>query len=87
MRTSVEGDTFREDNSSYLPDLSLFGESWKAPFCPAVILSRKEQEGGRYSFRLIPLTTLTSEGAISLKAIGVDGLPASFSNLSPYVFD
>lgn len=86
MRTSVEGNTFREDNSSYLPNLSLSGESWKAPFRPAIILSRKVNEGGRYSFWLIPLTKLTPEGGLSLKEFGVDCLPGSLSNLSAYVF-
>ena len=86
MRTSVEGDTLREDNSSYLPNLSLSGESWKAPFRPAIILSRKVNEGGRYSFWLIPLTEQTHEGALSLKEFGVDYLPSSLSNLSAYVF-
>jgi hypothetical protein len=86
MRTSVEGNTFREENSSYFPNLSLSGESWKAPFRPAIILSRKVNEGGRYSFWLIPLTEQTREGALSLKEFGVDYLPDSLSNLSAYVF-
>ena len=75
MRTSIEGDTFREDNSSYLLNLSLSRESWKAPFRPAIILSRKVNEGGRYSFWLIPLTKLTPGGALSLKEFGLDYLP------------
>ena len=86
MQTSVEGNTFREDNSSYLPNPSVSGESWKAPFRPAIILSRKVNEGGRYSFWLIPLTKLTPEGGLSLKEFGVDCLPGSLSNLSAYVF-
>jgi len=86
MRTSVEGYTFREDNSCYRPDPSLSGGSWKAPFRPALILSRKAQEGGRCSFWLIPLTKRTPKGAISLKGIGVDDLPESLSKLSAYVF-
>jgi len=86
MQTSVEGHTFREDNSSYWPDLSVTGESWEAPFRPALILSRKAREGGRYSFWIVPLTKLTLEGALSLKENGVDGLPDSLSNLSAYVF-
>jgi len=86
MRTSVEGNTLREENSSYFPNLSLSGESWKAPFRPAIILSRKVNEGGHYSFWLIPLTNLTPEGALSLKEFGVDYLPGSLSNLYGYVF-
>ena len=86
MRTSVEGYTFRVDNSCYRPDPSLSEESWEAPFRPAVILTRKAQEGGRYSFWVIPLTKQTPEGAISLKGIGVDDLPESPSKLSAYVF-
>jgi len=86
MWTSVEGNTFREDNSSYLPNLPLSGESWKAPFRPAIILSRKVNEGGRYSFWLIPLTKITHKGGLLLKEFGVDCLPSSLSNLSAYVF-
>ena len=41
MPTSVEGDTLRKDNSSYLPNPSLSGESWRAPFRPAIVLKRK----------------------------------------------
>ena len=69
-----------------MPNLSLFGESWKAPFRPAIILSRKVNEKGRYSFRLIPLTNLTPGGVLSLKEFGVDYLPDFLSNLSAYVF-
>ena len=87
MRTSVEGHTLREDNSSYCPpDLSVTGEYWEAPFRPALILSRKACEGGRYSFWIVPLTKLTPEGASLLKENSVDGLPDSLSNISAYVF-
>jgi hypothetical protein len=70
-----------EDNS-YFPNLSLSGESWKAPFRPAIILSRKVNEGGCYSFWLIPLTKLTPVDALSLKEFGADYLTGSLSNLS-----
>ena len=86
MPTSVEGDTLRKDNSSYLPNPSLSGESWRAPFRPAIVLKRKVNEGGRLSFWLIPLTNPTPDGALSLKEFGVDYLPDSLSKLSAYVF-
>jgi hypothetical protein len=71
MQTSVEGNSLRKNNSSYL--------SWKAPFRPAIIVNRILNKGGR-------LTNLTPEGALSLKEFGVDYLPDSLSNLSAYVF-
>ena len=86
MPTSVEGDTLRKDNSSYLPNPSLSGESWRAPFRPAIVLKRKVNEGVCHSFWLIPLTNPTPDGALSLKEFGVDYLPDSLSNLSAYVF-
>jgi casein kinase I family protein HRR25 len=85
-QTSVEGYTLRDDNSAYWSDPSLSGESWKSPFRPAVILSSTEKEEGRYSFLVVPLTKLTPGGALSLKEIGVAGLPDSLSNLFAYVF-
>ncbi|KIM38474.1 hypothetical protein M413DRAFT_242165 [Hebeloma cylindrosporum] len=85
-QTSVEGYTLRDDNSSYWADPSLSGDSWKCLFRPAVILSTKGTEEGRYSFLIIPLTKLRPVDALSLKEIGVAGLPESLSNLSAYVF-
>ena len=84
-RTSVEGYTLAENNSSYLVDPTLSGEFWKCPFRPAVILSTSKKKEGRYTFLLVPLTTASLEGAISLKEIDI-GLPVSLSNLSAYVF-
>ena len=84
-RTSVEGYTLAENNSSYLVDPTLSGEFWKCPFRPAAILSTSKKKEGRYTFLLVPLTTASLEGAISLKEIDI-GLPVSLSNLSAYVF-
>ena len=84
-RTSVEGYTLSENNSSYLIDPTLSGEFWKCPYRPAVILSTNKKKEGRYAFLLVPLTTSSFEGAISLKEIGVT-LPSSLLNLSAYVF-
>jgi len=84
MRTSVEGHTLREDNSSYCPpDLSVTGEYWEAPFRPALILSRKACEGGRYSFWIVPLTKLTPEGASLLKEIVLMAYPILFRTFLP----
>ena len=82
-RISVEGYTLAENNSSYLVDPTLSGEFWKCPFCPAVILSTNKKKAGRYAFLLVPLTTSSLEGAVSLKEIDI-GLHASLSNLSAY---
>ena len=84
-RTSAEGYTLAENNSSYLVDPTLSGEFWKCPFRPAVILSTSKKKEGRYAFLLVPLTTASLEGAISLKEIDI-GLPSSLSNLSAYCF-
>jgi hypothetical protein len=84
-RTSVEGYTLAENNSSYFVDPTLSGEFWKCPFRPAVILSANKKREGRYAFFLVPLTTSPLEGAISLKEIDIS-LPSSLSNLSAYVF-
>ena len=86
LQTSVEGYTLRDDNSSYWPDLSLSEASWRIPFRPAVILSTTEKEEGRFSFLLVPLANGTPGDGLSLREIGVDGLPNSLSNLSAYVF-
>ena len=84
-RTSVEGYTLAENNTSYLVDPTLSGEFWKCPFRPAVILSTNKKKAGRYAFLLVSLTTSSLEDAISLKEIDI-GLPNSLSNLSAYVF-
>ena len=84
-RTSVEGYTLAENNSCYLIDSTLSEEFWKCPFHSAVILSINEKKEGCYAFLLIPLTTSSFEGVISLKEIGIT-LPSSLSNLSAYVF-
>jgi len=84
-RTSVEGYTLAENNSSYLVDPTLSGEFWECSFRPAVILSARKKKEGRYAFLLVPLTTASLEGAIPLNEIGV-GLPSSLLNLSAYVF-
>jgi hypothetical protein len=86
MRTSVEGNTFREDNSSYVPNLSLSGGVLESSLPSSHYLSRKVNEGGRYSSWLIPRAKLTPVDALSLKDFGADYLPGSLSNLSAYVF-
>ena len=86
LQTSVEGYTLQQENSSYWLDPSLSRESWKSPFRLAVILSTTEKEQGHHSLLVVPLTKLTPGDALSLKKIGVDGLPDSLSNLSAYVF-
>jgi len=86
LQTSVEGYTLRDDNSSYWPDPSLSEAAWRIPFRPAVILSTTEKEEGRFSFLLVPLANGTPGDALSLREIGLDGLPNSLSNLSAYVF-
>jgi len=86
LQTSVEGYTLWDDNSSYWRDPSLSEASWRIPFRPAVILSTTVKEEGRFSFLLVPLANGTPGDALSLREIGVDGLPNSLSNLSAYVF-
>ena len=44
-RTSAEGYTLRDD-SSYWSDPSLYGESWKSPFRPAILLSATKKRKG-----------------------------------------
>ena len=81
MRTLVESDTSeRTYNSPYLSNLSLSGQSWEAPFRPAIILKKEVNnlKEGRYSLWLVPLTNLTTESALSLKEFDVDHLPKPF---------
>ena len=59
LRTSAEGYTLRDD-SSYWSDPSLYGESWKSPFRPAILLSATKKEEGHHSRLVIPLSKLAT---------------------------